>query len=156
MAVRICPPERKIEDMIYIGIDPGVNTGFAVWDTKKRALRIVATFSILEAMSYVATCREVIDPDCHIVFEDARKRKWLSRERNLSEYRGKLMGAGSIKRDCEIWEEYCTERGIPFTAVPPRKGVTKWDAEQFNKMTGWTGRTSNHARDAALLVFGKI
>jgi hypothetical protein len=93
--------------------------------------------------------------ELQIVFEDARKRQWLPREKNLSEYRGKLMGAGSVKRDCEIWEEFCENYDIPYTAVPPRKGLTKWDAETFNKMTGWQGRTSNHARDAALLVWGK-
>ena len=65
------------------------------------------------------------------------------------------MGAGSIKRDCEIWEEFAALYGIPIQFIPPRKGLTKWDAETFNKMTGWKGRTSNHARDAALLVWGK-
>ena len=103
---------------IFIGIDPGVNTGLAVWDTEKRALRFVDTLSILEAMSYIKTFREVISPDCRIVFEDARKRQWLPRERNLSEYRGKLMGAGSVKRDCEIWEEFCKRVGVPFDAAP--------------------------------------
>ena len=136
---------------IFIGIDPGVNTGLAVWDTEKRALRFVDTLSILEAMSYIKTFREVISPDCRIVFEDARKRQWLPRERNLSEYRGKLMGAGSVKRDCEIWEEFC--KRVPFDAVPPRPGATKWSAESFARVTGWKGRTSNHARDAALLVY---
>ena len=28
-------------------------------------------------------------------------------------------------------------------------------AETFAKATGWTGRTSNHARDAALLVINR-
>lgn len=141
--------------MIYIGIDPGVNTGMAVWDTETKSLRFVATLPILEAMSYVKTFREVISPDCHIIFEDARKRKYLPREKNLSEYRGRLMGAGSIKRDCEIWEEFAKRIGVTYTAVPPRKGATKWGAYYFKKVTGWEGRTSNHARDAALLVFGK-
>ena len=65
------------------------------------------------------------------------------------------MGAGSVRRDCEIWEEFCNHYKIPFDAVPPRKGLTKWDADTFAKVTGYKGRTSNHARDAALLVFGK-
>ena len=33
--------------------------------------------------------------------------------------------------------------------------MTKWSAEVFADMTGWKGRTSNHARDAALLVYGR-
>lgn len=141
---------------IYVGIDPGVNTGMAVWDTKTRTLRFVATLPILEAMSYVKSFREVISPDCELFIEDARLRKWLPRERSISEYRGRLMGAGSIKRDCEIWEEFAQRLGITIHLLPPRKGATKWDAEYFKKVTGWKGRTSNHARDAAILVFNRI
>lgn len=83
------------------------------------------------------------------------KRKWIPREKSLSQFKGRAMGAGSVRRDCDIWEEYCTARRIPFEAVAPRPGATKWDADYFARVTGWTGRTSNHARDAALLVFGK-
>ena len=137
-----------------IGLDPGVHTGIAVWDATQRKFRTLQTCSIVTAMEYiVGLWRD--GEELQIVFEDARKRQWLPRERNLSEYRGKLMGAGSVRRDCEIWEEFCTEYAIPYTAIPPRKGATKWDADYFKKVTGWTGRTSNHARDAALLVFGK-
>ena len=141
--------------MIYIGIDPGVNTGLAAWDTEKHMFRMVSTCSILQAMFCVRLVRDQFEQPVHVIFEDARQRKYLPRERNMSEYRGKLMGAGSIKRDCEIWEEFCRENGFEYTAIPPRKGATKWDAETFARVTGWEGRTSNHARDAALLVFGK-
>ena len=139
--------------MMYIGIDPGVNTGLAVWDTGIRDFRVVCTYGIVEALHETREWAE--NWNTTLVVEDARKRQWLPREKNLSEYRGKLMGAGSIKRDCEIWEEFAALYGIPIQFIPPRKGLTKWDAETFNKMTGWKGRTSNHARDAALLVWGK-
>lgn len=139
--------------MIYIGIDPGVHTGFAAWDTEYKMFRCIATLGILDAMFTVKLMREQFETPAVIVFEDARKRQWLPRERNMSEYRGKLMGAGSIKRDCEIWEEFCRKEGMKFEAIPPRKGATKWTADSFERITGWKGRTSNHARDAALLVF---
>jgi len=139
----------------YIGIDPGKNTGFAVWDAEARRLVRVETLEIIPALMAVLDYRGGVGDDPVVVFEDARKRTWIPREKNLSEYRGRLMGAGSIKRDCEIWEEFCAREGIRYNAVPPRKGVTKWDADQFKRITGWAGRTSNHARDAALLVFGK-
>lgn len=138
---------------LFIGIDPGVNTGLAVWDTREKRFLEVRTLPIVRALELCEEYR--MSYALNMVFEDARLRQWLPRERNLSEYRGKLMGAGSVKRDCDIWEEYCTEHSIPYTALPPRKGATKWDADYFKKVTGWKGRTSNHARDAALLVFGK-
>ena len=156
MGVRLSPPGqmKRLEDMaLLIGIDPGVNTGFAVWDTGLRDFRAVCTYGIVEALHEAREWAEMWNVT--LVIEDARRRTYLPREKNLSEYRGKLMGAGSIKRDCAIWEEFAAYYNIPLNLVPPRKGLTKWDAETFNKMTGWTGRTSNHARDAALLVWGK-
>ena len=139
---------------LVLGIDPGVNTGFAVWDTTRRQLLRVDTLRITDALLAVLALQEG-GGEIRVIFEDARLRKWLPREMSNSEYRGKLMGAGSVKRDCDIWEEFCTEHSIPFEAVPPRKGLTKWTAESFARVTGWKGRTSNHARDAAMLVFGK-
>lgn len=138
---------------IFIGIDPGTNTGLAVWNASEQRFTEVVTASIVGAMRVALDWAEGWDTT--LVIEDARKRKYLPREKNLSEYRGKLMGAGSVKRDCTIWEEFADYYNIPIILVPPRKGLTKWDAETFNKITGWKGRTSNHARDAALLVWGK-
>ena len=138
--------------MIYFGIDPGVNTGLAMW--KDGELKDVSTVNIVEAMEKVLASK--FDGErITVVFEDARQRQWLPRERNASEYRGKLMGAGSVKRDCEIWQTFCEVHCIPFIAVPPKAGATKWNAETFANVTGYKGRTSNHARDAALLVFGR-
>lgn len=139
---------------LVCGIDPGVNTGFAVWDTTRRQLLRVDTLRITDALLAVLALQEG-GGEIRVVFEDARLRKWLPREMSNSEYRGKLMGAGSVKRDCDIWEELCTAHRITFEAVPPRKGLTKWTAESFARVTGWKARTSNHARDAAMLVFGK-
>ena len=138
--------------MIYFGIDPGVNTGLALVEDGE--LKVVETVNIVRAMARVLAAFNACE-DITVVFEDARQRKYLPRERNASEYRGKLMGAGSVKRDCEIWEEFCNVYDIKYMAIPPRAGATKWDADTFRNVTGWKGRTSNHARDAALLVFGR-
>lgn len=139
--------------MLYVGIDTGEHTGMAVWDSESETFLVLATLPLYSALLEVERLRT--DNDITIVFEDARQRKWIPRERNVSEYRGRLMGAGSVKRDATIWEEYCKGMGIPYEAVPPRKGATKWSPQTFAAVTGWKLRTSNHARDAALLVFGR-
>ena len=141
--------------MLYIGIDPGVNTGMAVWDTSRNQFERILTCGIIVAMVEIVELYRYRGEEMHIVIEDARKRKWLPTEKNVSEYRGKLMGAGSVKRDCEMWEEFAKYYGFDITLLPPRKGLTKWTAATFNRVTGWKCRTSNHARDAAMLVFGK-
>ena len=138
---------------ILIGIDPGHATGLAVWDSHRREFRAVATLPIHRAMKAVHDWADEYPHQVRVVFEDARRRRWLPKDTSSAEYRGHLMGAGSVKRDAVIWEEYLADLGIPFEHPGPRPGLTKWDADVFARTTGWKGRTSNHARDAALLVF---
>ena len=80
--------------------------------------------------------------------EDARQRRWLG-----NKGREALQGAGSIKRDATIWEDFLTDKKIPFEMVAPSRNSTKLSAEVFKRLTGWQGRTSEHSRDAAMLVF---
>lgn len=138
-----------------IGIDCGKHTGIAVWDTISRAFWMVDTVPIHKALELVRELDALRAGQIKVYIEDARQRKWLPKDATSSEYRGHLMGAGSVKRDAVIWQDALTDWGIPFEMVPPRAGATKWDADTFARITGYKGRTSNHARDAALLVYGR-
>lgn len=140
--------------MLHIGIDCGEHTGFAIWDSSRRKFNNICTLKLHQALEAVLELKHT-EPSIFVHFEDARQRKWIPREKSIGEYRGKLMGAGSVKRDAVIWEEFLSDHGILFEAVAPRKGATKLSDETFKALTHWTGRTSNHARDAAMLVFGK-
>lgn len=142
--------------MYWAGIDPGEHTGVAMYDGAQ--LVEVTTVQIHRALQMVASFVEVAQANgipVRVVFEDARKRRWLPSEKNASEYRGRLMGAGSVKRDCTIWEDFLKDLGVDFIAQAPRAGMTKFSPEAFARLTGWKGRTSNHARDAAMLVYGR-
>ena len=138
--------------MIYIGIDPGTHTGVAIWDNKQQDFVELETLPIHQALIKVMMWRDRVGNDLQVVFEDARQRTWFGRDKNTN---AKLQGAGSIKRDCSIWEDFLTDYEIPFRAVPPQKGCTKWTEEYFKMVTGWKGKTSNHSRDAAVLVIGR-
>lgn len=82
-------------------------------------------------------------------FEDARQRRWYGKAG-----KEQLQGAGSIKRDCTIWEDFLKDYGIPFQAIAPRHNRTKLNKLKFAAITGYKGQSSEHARDAAMLVFG--
>jgi len=137
---------------IFIGIDPGENTGIAI--VRDGVLAECRTLPLHRALDLVRKEHESAQGRFLVVFEDARLRKWFPQERNNSEYRGRLMGAGAAKRDAKIWEEFLTDFSIPFQAHKPEPGLTKWSADYWARITGYTGRTSNHARDAAILVLG--
>jgi len=144
--------------VICIGIDPGTHTGVAVWDTRERKFLSLETLPIHRALEKV---KELSRPFWHmdklynehieVVFEDARQRKWFGRE----DTDAKKQGAGSVKRDCSIWEDFCRDHEIPFQAKPPVKGATKVSAEYFKMVSHYQGRTSEHSRDAAMLVIGR-
>lgn len=138
---------------MIIGIDPGTKTGLAVSEGGK--ITAVYTLKMYQALALVADYHKRMGDELSVIFEDARQRRWLEKEKSVSEYRGKLMGAGSVKRDCVIWEEFLEGNGIHYHAQAPTKGATKWSEEQFRRITGYQGRTSNHGRDAALLVLGR-
>lgn len=131
---------------MLIGIDPGVVTGLAI-ATDRGQLVEVTSCGIVCAMDRVETQR--CDSGALVLFEDARMRSWFGRTG-----REVLQGAGSIKRDSAIWQEFLEARGIPYRALKPQKGGTKWTAAQFKNLTRWPGRTNEHARDAAMLVYG--
>ena len=140
--------------MIVVGIDPGQNTGLAVWDTVSRSFLDIRCSGIVDAMRYLSELQSERQIGL-LVFEDARKRKWLPREKSLKEFKGRAMGAGSVRRDSAIWEEWSRTFAIPFVAVPPRPGLTKLSDIQFQGITGYDRRTNEHGRDAAMLVFGR-
>ena len=130
--------------MILIGIDPGVNTGYAKWDADIMQFHCIESMGILSAIHRIEAAPAVL-----VIWEDARLRTWFG-----TKGRESLQGAGSIKRDCGIWAEFFAAAGIPNCPVKPQVGGTKWTASAFAKLTGWTERTNEHGRDAAMLVYG--
>lgn len=131
---------------IVIGIDPGTKTGLAVWDNKRKGFQEITSGGIIMVMRYLARL-----PEKHLVkirMEDARKRTWFG-----SKGKEALQGAGSIKRECSIWEEFFLCNGFEYELVAPKNNKTKLNAKLFSNMTGWKQRTNEHERDAAMLVF---
>ena len=79
-----------------------------------------------------------------------KKRTWFTGGKE------KAQGVGSVKRDAQIWEDWCIEQEFNYIMVHPKANATKTKADLFKKITGWTGRTNEHARDAAMLVFKRF
>ena len=142
----------NVSSMIYVGIDTGKNTGVAVWCSgyNRNFFSMIQTMPIHKAMKVVLDLKESYKEELFVIFEDARQRKYFGDS-------GKEVwqGAGSIKRDAVIWEDFLTDEGIAFRALPPTKGATKMTAKAFNDLTGWKHHTSEHSRDAAMIVFGR-
>lgn len=138
----------------YIGIDCGVNTGICVWNSEDKIIRHISTVRIHEAMERVKFWHNTNPGKVFVRVEDARKRTWVPWQKNEKEERGKREGAGSVKRDAIIWEDYLEFLKVPYEMVAPKNNKTKVDHSYFKKLTKYSGSTSEHARDAAMLVVG--
>lgn len=147
----------KIIGKAYIGIDTGTHTGVAIWGGGQFLL--LETMAIHKAMKIV---NEYVQSGIEVVVrvEDPRQRTWFGTERMSREQeRKKLQGVGSVKRDASIWDDYlsdlCKDKdNIKYEMVAPKRNVTKLTGESFKAITKWQGRTNEHNRDAAMLVYG--
>lgn len=138
----------------YIGIDPGVNTGLALWDKSNKQLHKVESMTILKAIAFITGFTSNDKSQVMVRVEDPRLRKWIPQQKNEKAERGRNRGAGSVMRDAQVWEEFLKDQEIPYEMVPPKNNKTKTTAEYFQKITGWQGKTNEHGRDAAMLVYG--
>ena len=130
---------------LYIGIDPGVNTGIAIWNANIGDWELIKTVNIIDAMEIIIQFNNK-DRIVEVIVEDARMVKYKTDP-------VKAQGAGSIKRDCSVWETFLIHYQIPHKFLRPKKAITKINSKLFKMMTKYQGQTSNHARDAAMLVF---
>lgn len=136
---------------VTVGIDPGKKTGLAVMVDGQ--FRQIETMLIHNAMARVKDLFVEVNKKAtfKVYFEDARKRGG-----NSIADRHKLQGVGGVKRDCTIWEDYLTDLGVDYGyVIPTPGGYTKIDAKTFERLTGWQGKTSNHGRDAAMMILGR-
>lgn len=126
-----------------IGIDPGTHTGIAIWLPRFNKFEDIKTVGIVEAMDELrSTSRDLL-----LVIEDARTRSGSEAAK---------MGAGSIRRDCAIWQEFAAGYGFKVWWKMTPRGInrtSKLSKEEFRRATGWTKRTDQHGRDAAMLVY---
>lgn len=92
------PPPARLQASVIIGVDPGTNTGIAM--KMHGDFKLIETVTIWNAMNLVKDWAEYKGKQNTFVrVEDARLRTWFG---NTGPEVWK--GAGSINRDCAIWE----------------------------------------------------
>lgn len=129
---------------ILIGIDPGRHTGLAV--IKDGKLVRCETMMIHHALTEIElfAMSDYVEYDILVIVEDARKRSGRPEA---------AQGAGSVKRDSTIWEDFLQDLKISFKMIAPRKNGTRFRDEIFwAKYPYWSKRTSVHSRSAANLL----
>lgn len=61
------------------------------------------------------------------------------------------VGENRAKAEWIFW--FCKGLGLNVVFVNPVRHGTKLNAKQIERLTGWTGRTNEHVRDAIVLAY---
>src|SRR5574339_858525 len=134
---------------LYVGIDPGVNTGFAVWDSLKKKFKVITGCTILTAIKELTKLHLQFPGEIYVRFDDARKSKLPPHLQQHASAQA-FQGIGSVKRDCSIWQELLENLGIQYEAVAQQQQkMKKLDNEKFCLITKHQSSTNQHGRDAA-------
>lgn len=138
---------------IIIGIDPGQSNGFAIWQDDTLKLHTFKLFELFE-------CIEALKPQhskIQVLIENPHLMHYFK-----SDARADLrqQGAGNVKGTFTHITAYLDARNISWVGLRPNKkantlGEAK-NREAFNKITGYNGMCSTHARDAAMLIYSNV
>lgn len=136
-----------MSEKIIIGIDPGVNTGVAVFCNG--VLYCLLTLEPVEITDFI------LDSAANrIVFEDSRLTSpvW-GRGVNTKAAAKIARNVGQVDALCGLIVAACGKAGIVAHGISPKGKGKKLNAEQFKAATGWTGASNEHTRDAAMCAW---
>jgi len=149
-----------MKPLFFLGIDPGVKTGIAVWNTDAQS------FTTLETLSFWQAYDEILryDPKTTVIIveDPGRLKVYWKRAVDINKM-AKI--AGDVGANCEqarLLIERLTELGYTVHSYVPtgrtkRGGAwkkSKEAAKHFKDITGYEGRTNEHTRDAGMMVYG--
>ena len=144
----------------FIGIDAGVRTGFAIWDSNRSLFNLIKSFSFFECLHSLLLFKQQAEEEKFsfaVVIEDPNANRPTFRQHGGNQFvRERIsQNVGANKRDAALIHEFCDLHSIAsFLIRPTKKSLTKLSAAEFKEYTQWAGGGDQHARDAAGLIFG--
>jgi hypothetical protein len=138
-----------------LGIDPGRATGLAGFDPHENRLLFVGSDRPLASIKRIERwAAGGLLLGAYV--EDSRRSPVYARHagKNRSERDRVARSVGRIDQLIDLYLAVLHAAGVPAKGVPPVRSK-KWDAATLRCVTGYEGRTNEHGRDAARLVFGR-
>ena len=140
-----------------IGIDPGLQTGVALYrDGALDALLTLDPWDITAFLAHQHGARGIN----RVIFEDSRLQSHIfsahkpgKRVLSHPEQLKVARNVGQIDGWCHVIFNVCAERGIVCHGISPANKGEKLDAKQFAAVTGWQGPSNQHGRDAAMVAW---
>lgn len=132
---------------MILGIDPGANTGVATY--VRGSLVALNTIEPHQIERFISGKRPA-----RVVFEDSRLQShtWTNAPTRAAAAK-MARNVGQIDAWCNLITAICGELGIQAHGISPAGKGKKLDAEAFSRVTGWTAKSNEHARDAAMVAW---
>lgn len=139
-----------------IGVDPGASTGVCLYNRSKKtfSLHTVAPWDFMELVD--GWLMDYSPDHFHIYMEDPRQIGGIYNRHTKVSVKKQLhiaQGVGSVKRDTDWLEVLIESMGIEYTLIKPAD--QKWTPKTMKAITGYSGRSNEHTRDALRLVYGR-
>jgi hypothetical protein len=132
---------------MILGIDPGAQTGIAVFRAGK--LDDLVTIQPHE----LAECIKANKPS-RVIFEDSRLTSFMfTQVKSRAAALKMARNVGEIDAWCRLITAVCGELNIAFHGISPKDKGAKLNAAQFAKLTGWIASSNQHERDAATVAW---
>jgi hypothetical protein len=130
-----------------IGIDPGTDTGVAIYNPATKSLEMCESTGFWGAIDLISANR-----DAMVIIElPNTSHVWHTGAVSQAAKNKTASNVGKVLREAELLIEFCKLNGISCRSIPPKGKV---NAKVFKMVTGWKGMTNEHARDAGMLCFG--
>ncbi len=145
--------------ILHAGIDPW--RGIAVWDSSKKHFAVIRTMKkFWDLMHFLNILLRIKQRDNYVYVwvEAPHENRFLYAKRTQSGIvRDNIaINIGENHFAAKLIIQWCQLYGLPVTPVKPTKNtITKISSSQFKTITGYTGMTSEHGRDAAMLVYDR-
>ena len=145
--------------LTYIGIDPGVATGFAVYNSYDKTFEKIETTDFWGCIGAIKGLFAELGFGMVVVVENPNLNKAMHwnqipdvKKLGINGKCKYAQNVGMNKREASLIIQFLKLHNIPHKAIKPT--ATKKDATYFKRVTKYKGRTNQHERDAAMLVFG--
>lgn len=135
--------------MRVLGLDPGINTGVAIYEDGKLAeLLTIEPINLADIFSHYS------GEPLFVVFEDSRLQShvWIpSQSKGVAANIARKVGM--VDAWCYMIERLCESYDIAYMRVSPKAKGEKLTSAQFQAITKWPGKSNQHERDASMVAW---
>lgn len=136
---------------VIIGIDP---------DLEKSGVAVKSSDGLQLLNLTFVELKDLMEEKCAVIKKVVVEAGWLNTKSNFRNIQTRLVAEKTAKN---VGENHATGKlivqliesmGISVELIRPTR--SKLNATDFNRITGWTGRSNQEQRDAAILILNYI